>query len=184
MMKHLYHLILPLLLLSISGIQPGYGQDRNGKITLDLDNVPLSRALDQIEAQTAYIFVSSGIDLDRPVSLSVKDATIHQTMEKLCKGRDFTWSLSGVNITLSKVTGPSNDKAPFLVRGTVSDRSGEPLPGVTVLSDGGGARAGVSTDLDGKFSLNVPAGTPLIFSCIGYKGVTLDASDGMRVILE
>lgn len=184
MMKHLYHLILPLLLLSVSGIQPGYGQDRNGKITLDLDNVPLSRALDEIEAQTAYIFISSGIDLDRPVSLSVKDATIHQTMEKLCKGRDFTWSLSGVNITLSKVTGPSNDKAPFLVRGTVSDRSGEPLPGVTVLSDSGGARAGVSTDLDGKFSLNVPAGTPLIFSCIGYKGVTLDASDGMRVILE
>ncbi len=166
MMKHLYHLILPLLLLTISGIQPGYGQDRNGKITLDLDNVPLSRVLDEIEAQTAYIFISSGIDLDRPVSLSVKDATIHQTMEKLCKGRDFTWSLSGVNITLSKVTGPSNDKAPFLVRGTVSDADG-PVPGAVVMVENDSARAAV-TGGDGTYSLECDPDAVLVASCLGY----------------
>lgn len=53
------------------------------------------------------------------------------------------------------------------VSGTVVDETGEPLVGVTVMAPGTGA--GTSTDLDGNYTLKVPAGTAsLQFSYIGY----------------
>ena len=70
------------------------------------------------------------------------------------------------------------------IRGTVVDQNGEPLPGVAVVADNGGAKTGASTGVDGKFTINVPEGTSLQFSYIGFKGVTLAAVNGMNVVLE
>lgn len=53
------------------------------------------------------------------------------------------------------------------VSGTVRDTNAEPLVGVTVLESGSTSN-GTATDLDGKWSLTVPAGSTLEFSCIGY----------------
>lgn len=52
------------------------------------------------------------------------------------------------------------------VGGTVLDDEGIPLPGAVVIEVGTGN--GVSTDLDGKFSINVKAGSTLEFSFIGF----------------
>ncbi|MCQ2143701.1 MAG: carboxypeptidase-like regulatory domain-containing protein, partial [Bacteroidales bacterium] len=70
------------------------------------------------------------------------------------------------------------------ISGLVVDQNGEPLPGVAVISDNGGAKTGVTTDFEGKFTINVPAGTSLEFSYLGFKNVTLDASNAMNVVLE
>jgi len=56
------------------------------------------------------------------------------------------------------------------VTGTILDEFGEGLPGVTVLVKG--TTTGTATDIDGKFSLNVPSNeSVLVFSFIGYKAV-------------
>ncbi|MDE5689462.1 MAG: carboxypeptidase-like regulatory domain-containing protein, partial [Duncaniella sp.] len=62
------------------------------------------------------------------------------------------------------------------VTGTVVDDSGEPLPGATVILDG--TRQGTSTDIDGKFSLNVKGGSnaSLTVSYIGMKPQTVSLS--------
>src|SRR5690606_35848284 len=52
------------------------------------------------------------------------------------------------------------------VKGTVTDASGEPIPGVTVSIPGTGI--GTATDLDGNYSLTVPEGSTLVFSFIGF----------------
>ena len=53
------------------------------------------------------------------------------------------------------------------VTGVVQDEDGQPLPGATVLANGG-AR-GVSTDIDGRYSLSLGEGTHSIdFSFVGY----------------
>ncbi|HYH57110.1 MAG TPA: SusC/RagA family TonB-linked outer membrane protein, partial [Anseongella sp.] len=54
------------------------------------------------------------------------------------------------------------------VSGRVSDELGEPLPGVSVIRKG--TEVGTSTDIDGRYSLNVPAGenTVLVFTMMGY----------------
>ena len=52
------------------------------------------------------------------------------------------------------------------VTGTVTDESGEPLIGVTVVENG--ANVGAITELDGKYSLEAPANATLTFSYVGY----------------
>lgn len=55
------------------------------------------------------------------------------------------------------------------ITGTVTDTTGEPLLGVSVTVPG--TPTGVSTDLDGKFSINADAKGKLKFSYIGYQAV-------------
>lgn len=57
--------------------------------------------------------------------------------------------------------------APVQVTGTVTDVNGEPLIGVsiTVKSE----HKGVTTDIDGKYKIEVEIGTTLVYSYIGYE---------------
>ena len=52
------------------------------------------------------------------------------------------------------------------VSGTVVDENGEPVIGASVLVKG--AKTGVVTDIDGKFSLPNSAGKTIVVSYIGY----------------
>lgn len=56
------------------------------------------------------------------------------------------------------------------VTGVVKDGTGEPLIGVNVVQKGA-SNNGAITDIDGRFTLNVPANATLVFSYIGYKTV-------------
>ena len=59
-----------------------------------------------------------------------------------------------------------------IVKGTVSDESGAPLPGAVVMVSG--TMNGTSTDLDGRYSISVPSGKALEFSCLGYATKTVE----------
>ncbi|RIW15874.1 TonB-dependent receptor [Algoriphagus lacus] len=66
------------------------------------------------------------------------------------------------------------------VTGTVSDETGSPLPGVTILLKG--STKGTTTDLDGKYSISGPANGVLVFSFIGY--TTIEETIGNRSIID
>lgn len=72
------------------------------------------------------------------------------------------------------------------VRGVVLDDEGIPFPGAGVVEVGTGN--GISTDLDGRFSINVNAGSTLEFSFIGYESKQIKAGsknqDNLQVVLE
>ncbi|MCE5321355.1 MAG: SusC/RagA family TonB-linked outer membrane protein [Bacteroidales bacterium] len=55
------------------------------------------------------------------------------------------------------------------VTGKVIDKTGQPLMGVSVLIEG--TRTGVATELDGTFSMEVPANAVLQFSAIGMENL-------------
>ncbi len=67
------------------------------------------------------------------------------------------------------------------VKGTVKDKTGEPLIGVSVTY---GSGQGTVTDIDGNFSVNVPAGSTIKFSYVGYKPQSVKASGNMSITLE
>src|SRR5690554_2844638 len=70
------------------------------------------------------------------------------------------------------------------VTGTVTDINGLPIPGVTVSIPG--TTVGTATDLEGKYSINVPEGSTLVFSFIGYdsQSIPLGAQSVIDVILK
>lgn len=59
-----------------------------------------------------------------------------------------------------------------MVTGTIKDKSGEPLIGVSVAVKG--TTIGTITDIDGNFSIKVPAGKALEVTYIGYVSQTLN----------
>lgn len=73
---------------------------------------------------------------------------------------------------------------PSLVTGTVTDDSGEPLTGATVMVEG--TSIGAVTDLDGNFQLNVPEGKKsLLVSYIGYNNQTVEiTSSHLNIVLK
>ncbi|WP_308759561.1 carboxypeptidase-like regulatory domain-containing protein, partial [uncultured Bacteroides sp.] len=70
------------------------------------------------------------------------------------------------------------------VTGTVKDANGEPIIGANVMVIG--SATGVITDLDGKFMLDVPIGSKLQISFIGYKEqvVPIKKGIGLNIVLE
>lgn len=69
------------------------------------------------------------------------------------------------------------------VNGTVVDETGEPLIGVAVQIEG--TSTGTITDIDGNFTLKVPAGKKtLVFTYVGMTTVKAEAKNGMRVTMS
>ena len=69
------------------------------------------------------------------------------------------------------------------VKGSViSKADDEPLIGATVVADKG--NIAVSTDFDGNFAFEVPAGATITVSYIGYKSVTMEAQAEMTIYME
>ena len=68
-----------------------------------------------------------------------------------------------------------------IVNGTVTDETGGPLPGVSVVVDG--TTRGVSTDFDGLYSIQIDdANAVLVFSYIGY--LTQEVSVGANTSVD
>ncbi|MDY0987335.1 SusC/RagA family TonB-linked outer membrane protein [Flavobacterium sp. CFBP9031] len=63
------------------------------------------------------------------------------------------------------------------VSGTVSDNTGMPLPGVSVLVKG--SKTGTQTDFDGKYSIKASSSQVLVFSYIGMKTQEVAASSSV-----
>ena len=69
------------------------------------------------------------------------------------------------------------------VYGIIVDKNGEPIVGVAILMRSNHNR-GTTNYSDGRFSLDVPEGTELEVSALGYLPITVSAKAGMRIVLE
>ena len=92
--------------------------------------------------------------------------------------------LRRVSLTLMMILLATIASAQSELRGVVVDQEGEPVIGASVLVVGAKVATGTVTDFDGNFILKANPGAKLRISFVGYKTVTVDAKNGMRVILE
>ena len=71
------------------------------------------------------------------------------------------------------------------ISGTVLDTGGQPVPGAAVMLQSN-SRVGTVTDLDGAFTLSVPANSTLVVECLGYKtiAVELGTQPSITITLE
>lgn len=94
----------------------------------------------------------------------------------LCAPLSYSaYAEDGVSNTMVQVVAQTKT-----VKGTVIDESGEPLIGVSIVVKG--TSTGTITDFDGKFSINLPAGSnQLTISYIGYKEQTVTVTGNSPV---
>lgn len=153
------------------------------KLTLDLKNIKLEKALQTIEKQSGYRFVYSPTEgpFNKVVSIKTNQASLEEVMRTLLSGTSLNFAVQQNNlITILKNEMANQD---IIVKGLVKDSTGVGLPGVSVAVKGVKG-IGTSTDGDGKFSLSVPDNATLVFSLIGYETVERRASSTLTVVLK
>ncbi|WP_316801831.1 SusC/RagA family TonB-linked outer membrane protein [Pedobacter nototheniae] len=153
------------------------------KLSLDIKNVKLEKALQIIEKQSGYRFVYSPTEgpFGKSVSIKTEDTPISTILDQILSGTSLTYALKSDNlITISLKGSVSLD---ITAKGIVKDSTGLVLPGVSV-SVKGVKGIGTSTDADGKFSLKVPDNATLVFSIIGYETIEIPAISSMIVVLK
>ena len=142
---------------------------QSAKITLRLKNVTVEEVLTNIEKQTNYRFLYNKdiVDVNRIVDISVRNERMTQVLDKLFKGEGVSYVIEKRQIVLNRNSSwQQGNKRTVKVTGKVVDESGETLPGVTVMIEG--ATQGTITGLDGSYLLQVPEGSTLKFTSIGY----------------
>ena len=122
------------------------------------------------------------------VAVSVFDKSIDaiapniwKRVEPLSPTFQRTWTRTYAGLITGEVKKHTTDGSVGPVWGIVTDVDGVPIIGAAVWVKG--TTQGAVTDLDGHFSLDVPFGTDLEISCIGYLTVHERASSGMEVVL-
>ena len=152
---------------------------QTARITLNLQNATLEQAMDKIKAQTRYLFINRDVeDLEsRKVSINVSNELITKVLDQLFTPFDIGYDIDGRSIFIYKQQAAAVRPVP--VSGRVTDASGQPIIGASVIVRG--TTLGVSTDAEGRFTLEVPApaaSQTLEVSYLGYE--TASISVGTR----
>ena len=156
-------------------------------VTIKVKDAPVRNVMSQIEKQTKYLFVyTDDVNVDVPVTVDVKSAALGSVLKTVFANTGISYRISGTNIILSRQDSKNAGK-PVKVRGTVNDSAGQPVIGAGVILKG--TAFGTSTDIDGKFSVELPAGSEngvLQVSCLGYSSAEVPVSEGpeFSLVLE
>lgn len=149
------------------------------KISLTANNKPLSYVFELIESQTGYTFwyKDNVVNPEQVVSLNVKDQPLLQVVTDLIKNPGVKIEIQGKRIILSDKSPRKAPKTPvgeadaYELRGTVLDGANEPIIGASVVV--AGMSVGATTNVDGVFSLTVPANAKsIVFNSVGYETKT------------
>ena len=150
-------------------------------ITVELKNVSLSKAMTAIEKASGYSFFfdENKTDLNHVVNLDAENDEINRVLSELLSSTNLTYEISNNQIALipkgntgqlnlrsfSKTALPEVQQSRG-IKGVVKDSYGETIIGASVIVKG--TTTGTVTDMDGNFSLDVPVGTTLEVSYVGY----------------
>ncbi len=157
------------------------------RLNLELQNVTIREVLQSIESQSKYRFAySSGfVDLDHKVDVSVKDKTINEILQSLFDGTKIRYEIQDRMVMLYANDENTAAQQTRTVSGKVTDSSGAPLPGVTVILKN--TMQGTVTDVNGDFMLsNVPPNGVLVFSFVGMKTqeIPVDSKTVINVMIQ
>ncbi|MCR5243817.1 MAG: carboxypeptidase-like regulatory domain-containing protein, partial [Bacteroidales bacterium] len=136
-----------------------------------------------IEDQTglSIFYRSDEVDENATYTGEFQNTPVEKALKSILGG-DTAVTINGKMIVLSKSNKTAQQKG--TVHGTILDSFGEPVPGAGIFVKG--TSKGVSSDLNGQFSIEAAPGTVLTISSLGYKSVeyTVGSSTTFTVTLE
>ena len=161
-------LFVPALLFPLSTILA-----QNVRVTIRENKVKMEQVISSIERQTRYLFgIDDDVNTDLLVTVNVENEPLKKALDEMVRGTDIAYSVEGGNILLFRNTAQSGRAV--RVSGQVLDSKGQPVVGASVIVRG--TTVGVSTDAEGRFSLEVPAPAAsqvLEISYLGYETASI-----------
>ncbi len=183
-MKMIFLLVCGVGLLT-SVAEKSYAQST--KLTFALKNTRIKNVLEHIEnnSEFSFMYENSIIDVDTKVDFAANDETIDVILDRLLND-NVEYRVVGRHIVLFPSTPkpgevfPAQSQQQPAVSGTVSDESGQPLPGVTVVVKG--TTRGTVTNADGEYSIaNIPEDATLVFSFVGMQTQEVEAGNQSNI---
>ncbi len=194
----LFQFVLALIFSSVTMANSVNGQKKlDTRVTITVENLTLDNALSKIEksAQVKFSYNSRLPQLNQKVSIEANQETLSSILNRILAPFNITFSEVSNQIVLQKnvATDPfsatanhdalSNIFTPGpIIKGKVTDVTGSPLPGATVMAKG--TKIAVLTDFDGNFSIEMPVNsTTLVISYVGMETKEIDASNTSPTIV-
>ncbi|MDQ6472828.1 SusC/RagA family TonB-linked outer membrane protein [Flavobacterium sp. LHD-80] len=194
----LFQFVLALIFSSVTMANSVNGQKKlDTKVTITVENLTLDNALSKIEksAQVKFSYNSRLPQLNQKVSIEANQETLASILNRILAPFNITFSEVSNQIVLQKnaVADPFSATANHdalsniftagpIIKGKVTDVTGSPLPGATVMAKG--TKIAVLTDFDGNFSIEMPANsTTLVISYVGMETKEIDASNTSPTIV-
>ncbi len=178
--------VLLFALILQANAEPTYSQ--NTRISLDMKNVSIEKVLQTIEQKSDYYFLYNNqlIDVDRKVDVSVNNAAIAEVLDLLFSSTNVEYSVRKSQIILSLKQASADAASISVVKnrqqnkktisGNITDIHGEPIIGANIIEVGEPTN-GTTSDLDGKFSLQVDDNAIILITYIGFLDIEVKTAE-------
>jgi len=178
----LFIFFLAVLQVSATNI---FSQSPN--VSLNMRNATVREVIKEIErqGQINFFYNDNLVELDNRISVSYDNKPIDEVLEFALIQADMTYEVIKENFVVLLPVKNLNAQ-PVTITGQVnSESTGAPVPGVNVFVKG--TTTGTITDLNGNFSIQVPADAQtLVFSFVGMKTqeVEIEGRTVFNIMLE
>lgn len=135
-------------------------------VSLNLGNVSVKEAMNKVKDTSGYSFVYSKGDIDTGKKVSVKAQQLDEAIRQILDGQNVTYEIKGKNIIIKRITAGRQKGNSRKVSGVVKDSQGEPIIGANVSVKG--TSMGTITDINGNYELDIPNGSTISISYIGF----------------
>lgn len=174
---------LIVVLLTALGLQIA-SASTFAQVSLTKNNAKLETVLAELEKQTGYNFIynSGMIAKVKNVSLSVKNVTLSEALNKALENQPLDFKLNGNTVVILE---RSENQKQLRIMGTVVDKDNLAIPNVSVTLKG--TKVIELTNSDGKFAINVPnSNAILVFNFLGFEPVEIKVGSqtNLKVVLK
>ena len=176
--------------LAVVCAQPAMAQTiKSEVVTVEVHNQPVEKVLKEISQQTGvkFFYGETVTNNKLTVNLSFNGKPLKDVLNEIFKqtGLDFNRENNTIAVSVRKTNAaPSRQQAQpeKKISGVVTDDRGDAVIGANVVVKG--TTNGTITDIDGKFSLDVPSGSTLTISYIGYlnKEIRVDGQQSQYAV--
>ena len=159
-----------IVLISSFQVLAGIGYAQITRLSLDLKNSTVKQVLQLIEQKSEFYFLynSELIDVQRKVDIVVINEKIDVILTKLFHDEKVEVLVRDRHIVLTPLGENTTQQPQKQINGKVTDQSGLPIPGASVVVKG--TTTGVTTNNDGNFTLTLPIDAKILsFSFVGMK---------------
>lgn len=165
-----------------------YAKSNAQFVSLHVKNKALKEVISDIRKQTGVHFLYEERLLHKAsnVTMSVNGKKIEQVLDLIFENKFISYERNGNSITLYQTPKSVNQvQQDVEVRGTVKDSLALPLPGVSVFVKTN-PQKGTTTDMNGRFILDAPAGSTIVFKYVGYLSQErkVDKSTELDIVLQ
>lgn len=184
--KHLSFCIA--ILAALLGVSPmlharSAVQEQLYDVNLSMSGATVRSLTSALTKQTGILF-SYETDLASrevgSVSIRKTKADLETILNSAFAGKGISWKT--VNRTVVLTADPQAQQGngkKTVISGRVTDASGAPLPGAGVMIKG--RSVGVTTDMDGKYSITTEPGQTLVFSFLGFTDAEVRVGNSNRI---